>query len=275
MAVCWSIALADRVNLLKAETEDANRALRSSEHRLSQILEGLPLGVVVYGKDHKPNFSNRRVGEILSNPAQGIQPDLSAGRTLAQAMEYFSFHVAGTNQAYPLDNMPVYRALQGEPASADDIEADLRDKRVPLEIWASPVKDDKGNVESAVVAFQDITRRKQADAELAIYRTHLESLVEERTAELSAINEQLNHEVTERELLEDIQRKLIEWLSVVNQIHQSLGSTADLPQAYEKLLATIYELLGAKSAFIGMWDSQGDQIEVLCRLQPSESPEPL
>ena len=89
-----------------------------------------------------------------------MQPDISAGRTLAQAMDYFAFRVAGTDSAYPLEKMPIYHALQGDAASADDIEADLLDKRVPLEIWASPVLDSGGNVESAVVAFQDITRRR-------------------------------------------------------------------------------------------------------------------
>jgi hypothetical protein len=54
MAVCWSIALADRITVLKAETESANRSLKFNEQRLSQILEGLPVGVVVYGKDQKP-----------------------------------------------------------------------------------------------------------------------------------------------------------------------------------------------------------------------------
>ncbi len=100
-------------------------------------------------------------------------------------MDYFSFRVAGSDQKYPLENMPVSRALQGEPASADDVEADLVDRRVPLEIWASPIKDDRGNVETAIVAFQDITPRKQAEAELDEYRHHLEELVEQRTAELS------------------------------------------------------------------------------------------
>ena len=68
MAVCWSIALADRISLLKAKTESANRELRNSERRLSEILEGLPIGVVVYGKDQKPNYVNRQAVEILQDP---------------------------------------------------------------------------------------------------------------------------------------------------------------------------------------------------------------
>ncbi len=77
----------------------------------------------------------------------------------------------------------------------DDIEADLIDRRVPLEIWASPVRDDTGKVEFAVVAFQDITQRKQAETELVEYRKHLERLVEERTLALSTLNQQLFTEI--------------------------------------------------------------------------------
>ena len=157
MAVCWSIALADRINLLKNETESANRALRSSENKLSQILEGLPLGVVVYGKDRRPSYANKRTAEILNNPTHDIEVDARVGRTLEDAVDYFSLQKAGSMQAYPMENNPIHRALQGEPASVDDIEANLGDRRVPLEIWASPVKDDMGNVESALVVLQDIT----------------------------------------------------------------------------------------------------------------------
>jgi signal transduction histidine kinase len=243
MAVCWSLALADRINLLKAQTEDANRLLRNSEHKLSQILEGLPIGVVVYGKDQRPSYVNRRTVDILSNPAQGIRVDPSLRRTLAQAMDYFSFHKVGSKEKYPLEKLPVYSALQGEPASADDVEADLKDRRVPLEIWASPVRDESGNVEAALVAFQDITRRKQADTELEEYRKSLEALVEKRTAEISAINT---------------------WLSALNKVHQTLGGMADLPQAYQKLSATILELLDARGVFTLRWGEPSEQYEVLC-----------
>jgi signal transduction histidine kinase len=272
LVLVWSLALADRINLLKAQTEDANRLLRNSQSRLSQILEGMPLGVVVYGKDAKPNYVNQRAVEILSNPARGIWAGIAGGRTVAQAIDYFSFRVAGSDQVYPLENMPVSRALQGEPASADDVEADLVDRRVPLEIWASPINDDRGNVETAVVAFQDITPRKLAEAELNEYREHLEKLVEQRTAELTAINDQLNREAIERKFLAEMLNKRITWLSAVNQVHQSINSTADLPQAYQQLTAIIIQLLDAQSAMIGVFDGQREQIDVLCYTQPDDQP---
>ena len=112
MTVVWSLALADRINCCSAETEDANRKLLRSEHQLSQILEGLPIGVVVYGKDRKPRFFNPRFKEIFTNPEQGLQPDLAAGRTLAQALKHFSFRIAGTDQAYPLERLPVCKLMK-------------------------------------------------------------------------------------------------------------------------------------------------------------------
>ena len=234
----WSLALADRINLLKAQTEEANLALVKSESRLSQILEGLSLGIVVIGTDQKSSYINQRTSEILSNTARGIQPDPSVGRTLSQAMDYFSFRVTGSDQLYPNENMPTMCAQQGDQAEADDVEADLVDRRAPLEIWANPIKDDSGTIEQFVVAFQDITARKQAEAELDDYCNHLEQVVAKRTAEISAINEQLIQEVRERQHLEVMLYKRIEWLSAVNRIHQWISGPADLAEAFDDLSST-------------------------------------
>jgi signal transduction histidine kinase len=241
--VLWSsLALVDRINELKANTEKANQQLLNSQRELSQILDGVPLGIVVYGKDQMPRYVNEWASEILSNPARGIQPGLRPRRTLAQAINHYSLHVAGTNVKYPLDKFPIYRALKGQPSSIDDLEADLVDRRIPIEMWASPVKDKVGNIEAAVAAFQDITQRKQAEAELEAYRKRLEIMVEERTREL-----QLH----------------VDWLSAINQINQTVARSADFTQIYSKIIEIINLLFAAHDSFIAELDQNGGQLRIL------------
>jgi signal transduction histidine kinase len=235
MAVGWSLALADRINVLKEQTESANKSLRNSQRELAQILDGVPVGVAVYGKDEMPKYGNKRLIEILGNPERGIRPDPKSGRTLAQAMDYFSLQIAGTNDQYPYDLLPIYRALQGVSSSADDLEANLVDRLVPLEMWATPIFDDAGNVASAVTAIVDISQRKQTEAELIEYRKHLESMVEKRTADLQAINN---------------------WLSAINEVQQTLHGAKDIPEVYKKLSAIIANVLKAQAVFIADWAEQ-------------------
>jgi signal transduction histidine kinase/PAS domain-containing protein len=237
LVLLWSLALADRINILKAQTERANTRLRNNERELSQILDAVPIGVVVYGRDEIRRYGNKQATQILSIPEQSLQPDLSSAWTLAQALDYLSLQIAGTNERYPYNLLPVYRALQGQTSSVDDLVANVGDRLVPIETWASPITDEDGKVVSAVAAFRDITQRRQTEAELAEYRKMLETLVEKRTADLSGING---------------------WLNAINEIHQTVSSVKDLPQAYSKLSATIAHLLDARAVFTVHW---GDQFE--------------
>jgi signal transduction histidine kinase len=249
MAVAWSIALADRINLLKTETEKTNRELLSSEHRLTQILEGMPLGVVVYGVDQKPQYLNQRAVEILSSPDKTIRPDIAAGRNLEQAVEHFSFQVSGTNEKYPLEDLPVYHALNGRAASVDNIEANFGDRQIPLEIWASPVRDAAGNVESVVAAFQDISRRKQVETEVKEYRHQLETLVERRTAGLNAINKEL--------------RLRLEWFAAMNYVSQIVAQSTDFTKINEKIVEIINNLFTTQDSFIAELDSPSGKLKLL------------
>jgi PAS domain S-box-containing protein len=62
-------------------------------------------------------------------------------------------------------------------------------------IWydnvVTPILDSRGEVLKAVVFSFDVTERKQIERELRNYRDHLEELVEERTKEITVLNDQL------------------------------------------------------------------------------------
>ena len=136
----------------------------------------------------------------------------------------------------PLKTCPAYKALSGESTFAANMEADIGDRYVPLEVWASPIRDDAGNIEFAIVVIEDITQRRQVEVELAEYRKHLETLVEKRTTELEEVNQNL--------------QLRIEWLSEVNKIHQTITGEDSLATAYEQMSATIHQMLGAELVFI-------------------------
>src|SRR4028118_946949 len=132
--------------------------LHESENRLTQFLEAMPIGVGVLDADGQPYYVNRKAKEIFG---KGVVPDTSS----EQLSEVYQVYQAGTNQKYPTDIFPIVRALKGESATADDAELHQGDKIIPLEIFATPIYDQQGNIVYAINTLQDITERKQAEAE--------------------------------------------------------------------------------------------------------------
>ncbi|NEZ59208.1 response regulator [Adonisia turfae] len=103
-----------------------------------------------------------------------------------------------------------------------------------LEIsWASIQFEDSHSM-SAVLAIRDVTEKKQAETELEKYREQLESLVEQRTVELSNVNEHLQAELLERQRVEQL---LVKSEAAIRALYEVTASPkVDFSQTIEELL---------------------------------------
>lgn len=170
--------------------DKAEEAVVSSEKRLAQFLDAVPVGVFVVDASGKPYYANKMAQQILGQ-------EVTSNVSLLALPQVYQVYVAGTNQLYPHDRQPLVLALRGESGAIDDMEIRQGDKVIPLEVWATPIFDENGNVLYAITAFQDITERKKAEVERINF-----------TRELFQLNEALARFVP-RQFLQFLDKKSI------------------------------------------------------------------
>ncbi len=97
------------------------------------------------------------------------------------------------------------------------------------------------------------------EAELRLYRTELESLVEERVAELDLTNERLADEVRVRLAAEEALRRRVAELDSLQHLSQTLAGRTDLPAALVEATEEITELCRARFTTIHLaLDAEGE-----------------
>jgi PAS domain S-box-containing protein len=181
--------------------------LREGESRMAQFLEAVPVAIAVLDAAGRPYYANQRRIELVG---KGIDPSV----TPEQFAEVYQFYLAGTDQKYPTENLPIICALRGERTTVDDMEIHRNNTTIPIEAWGTPVFDEQGNVAYAIVAFQDITERKQAEQFLADYNRTLEQQVAQRTAALQKSEAALRDVYDELRLREQELRLITDALPV-------------------------------------------------------------
>ncbi|TAJ08338.1 MAG: EAL domain-containing protein [Nitrospirae bacterium] len=132
--------------------------LRSAENRSRTLLESTSEGI--YGID-------REGGCIFINKAGAAMLGYRPEEVLGRSMHALLHHSREDGSPYPDEACPIFKASQaGVACRVDDEVFWRRDGTVfPVEYSAAPLSE-HGCVAGAVVAFTDIARRKQVEAQL-------------------------------------------------------------------------------------------------------------
>jgi PAS domain S-box-containing protein len=163
---------------LYSQLRDREAQVRQSEQRVKQFLDAIPVGISVFDQTGHFAYQNLK--------AQELQGMVAANdTTVDQLTDVFQVYKADSDQPYSTAELPVVRALAGEKIRVEDVELRRGDRTLPLEVSATPILNDVGEVLYAIAAFDDITERKQAQKLLTDYSRTLETEVEERTEALT------------------------------------------------------------------------------------------
>jgi PAS domain S-box-containing protein len=181
--------LANSFNNMAAKLQSAlkslqslNAALTESESRVKQILEAMPAGVSVHDLTGQLIYLNQ-IGRQL------VDMESLSEAIAEQFPQLLGVYQAGTNELYQFKKLPIFRSLQGETVRVEDVEIRGLDRTIPLEFFSKPLFDEAGKIIGAIVAFQDITDRKNTEKLLNDYNRTLEQKVSDRTAELQGSKE--------------------------------------------------------------------------------------
>ncbi|MBN3889296.1 MAG: response regulator [Nostoc sp. JL31] len=222
-----------------AQMQVLNEALSHNQSQLTQFLEAMPVGVLIIDAEGKPYYTNQIGQQILG---QGIIAQVNT----EELSEVYQAYLAGTDQLYPSDRLPILRALQGQSTRVDDMEIRRCGKITPIEILGKPIYDESGNLAFAIATFFDITQRKQTEKLLAEYNRTLEAQVKKRTEEFQQVIEQL--QTTQEELIQSQKIAAQEQQAAVREAARS--AAANLAKS-EFLANMSHELRTPLNAILG------------------------
>jgi len=155
----------DKATLLLKVSEEA---LKRQNDLFTSLLKNLQIGVfMVEAPSGKPLMANETARHLLG---RGILPDA----TKNNLSEVYNTRKMGSNHPYPPEEMPIIIGMQGESSHIDDMIVGRPDgTETHLEIFGSPVLDEKGKVWASLVSFFDITDRKRIEDALIKSEKHL------------------------------------------------------------------------------------------------------
>ena len=149
------------------ELSRASTTLSESNSRLLQFLNAAPMGIALHDATGKLIDINQ-MGRILLGISQQIPVNSEELSTV------FQLYREGTQTLYPPEELPSTLASAGETAWTDDIAVHHQEGITILEVCATPILNQQGEVIYTIATFQDISQTKRKALEEEILRTTLQ-----------------------------------------------------------------------------------------------------
>lgn len=254
LALFWSFVVADRITLMRAEAQAANRSLARSERQYRSLFQD-SLDAI---------FIMTREGGIVDLNPSGL--DLF-GYTRSEVLNMRAEQLFANPDTY----QQLQQKLEQEGFVAD-YEAQLRcqnDSVITAIISSTSWRDEEHGLSGYQGILRDVTERRRTQEELATYRLHLEELVAARTT-------QANAELVERRRAEAALEQRVQALSTLNEIAKTISSVTDLLPALNLVARQVTRLFDASGAVIGEMDQATQSFHVLAHYpQAAEMVPPL
>ena len=168
--------LAQDITERKRAEEDRTRLLAEVQKRAAELeatINSMATGLIVYDSEGKAIRMN--------SAAEGVLPaELFSSTTVEQRREAIRWE-SEDGQPFPLEEIPVARALRGETTYNTVIAAPSPDHKLWISASAAPIRMPDGRMLGAVASFVDITERKRAEEALRESLERLERVLEVET----------------------------------------------------------------------------------------------
>ncbi len=205
------------------------RAEEAEEGRriLGALMDYIPEGITIAGADGEIRLVSRFGQQMAGRPME----DLTESKPGELARNFGIHHLDGAT--LPRDEeLPLMRALQrGEMVKNEEWFVLRPDgSRITILANAGPIRDENGRITAGVVAWRDITERKEAAEQLRQAKEYAENSL----ARLEAVFRNMN----EGMVFTDPRGNILEWNPAALDIHGLLspvkkaGNIADLQSNY-------------------------------------------
>ncbi|MGO8983881.1 MAG: PAS domain S-box protein [Terriglobales bacterium] len=257
------------------ELKQAEQAQRESEEKLRLLLDSAAEAIYGIDLEHRCTFCNPACLRILGYER--------IDEVLGRNMHHLIHHSRPDGTMLPEDECRIHRvAITGEGIHAEDEVLWKADgTSFPAEYWSYPQRREH-TIVGAVVAFVDITERKQSQAALAGVSRRL---IEAQERERSRIARELHDDIGQRLAMLSIDLGLLpqdfpdlpaEARGRVDDLLQQISDiAADIQSLSHTLHSSKLQYLGIATAMKSFCREYGEQQHALIDFQNHDVPTPL